>query len=374
MSSVENLVAVPVGVYIHIPFCRKKCDYCAFCSTPDLSLVDEYIKTLTSEIRESREKYGIKKADSIYVGGGTPSCLPRGVLCEIFDALSHSYDIANDAEITVEANPESCDVGFAKESRSVGANRISMGLQSGSDTILKSIGRIHSVDGYIEAANILHEQGFENISSDLIIGLPGQGSDDVERALGIFDKYCAHASVYALAVEKGTPLYARGFTPDDDFVADLYAFACKKLSDCGFERYEVSNFARKGKTSVHNKKYWARLPYDGYGVAAHGFDGDRTRCSHSDDIAAYISGEKPHYSVLTDKDCYNEYVMLSLRTERGIKVSDLKSKFGIDIFDYKKKEISELIALDALAISDDRLYITPKKMFVMNSIIEELMD
>ncbi len=359
------------GVYIHIPFCKAKCSYCAFVSTPDISLKQRYIKALLREIAECSAKGGI--VDTVYIGGGTPSCLDGGELYSILCAVRKAFRVTPNAEITVEANPESCGDGFVSACKDSCVNRVSMGLQSSDDEILKTVGRIHCYADFVSAAERLASCGINNISSDIILGLPRQTQTDVKKCIETFDALCSHASVYALNVECNTPLFDSGYSPDDDSVADLYEFAVRELAKRGFSRYEVSNFARCGSYSRHNLKYWQYMPYIGFGAAAHGFDGQRVRYGNSDDIIKYIGGERPNTVELSDKDVYNEYIMLALRTERGISVCDFISRFGCGLNDMSVGE-AEKLESEGLLINDGKtMRLTPDKMFVMNGIIERLM-
>lgn len=357
------------GVYIHIPFCKAKCKYCAFISTPDFSLQKTYVAALIEEIKSS--SLCGSRVDSIYIGGGTPSCLYRGAIAGILSAVKNSFIVACDAEITVECNPESAGAAFADECKDAGVNRISIGLQSRGDNVLRAAGRIHTFEQYEKAIEILSTR-FENISSDIILGLPLQKIGDVDGAINAMTNV-KHISVYALSVEQGTPLFSEGYSVDDDSVADWYDYTYEKLLSMGFHRYEVSNFAKIGYESRHNKKYWDCMPYIGFGVAAHGYDGERTRFMHGDDIAEYIKCSTPQSYALTDKDLYNEYVMLRLRTDRGIVADEFCARFGCDFYECNKDTIDKLKRENLLVCRDGAFLITPERMFVMNSIIEQLM-
>lgn len=358
------------GAYIHIPFCKSKCDYCAFVSTPDMSLQSAYISALIDEIENSAERSA--SVDTVYIGGGTPSCLRGGALSDILDAVYKTFTVDADAEITVEVNPESCTESFAEECAACGVNRVSMGLQSSDDKILRSIGRLHDREGFLRAVKLLGKK-FDNISTDIILGLPEQTSADIENAVKIASDYCAHVSVYALSVESGTKLCEIGYVADDDKIADFYDMAYRLLGDRRYMRYEVSNFALAGRQSRHNSKYWECLPYLGFGVAAHGYDGEYTRYYHSDDIKSYIADRKIEINCLSDKDRFNEYVMLRLRTENGIDLSAFRRRFGFDIFEKKGREIDKLRRGGYLTVDDTRIRIAARYMFVMNGIIESLM-
>ncbi|MDE5562089.1 MAG: radical SAM family heme chaperone HemW [Clostridiales bacterium] len=358
------------GVYVHIPFCKAKCKYCAFVSTPDFSLQKTYVDALIKEINDSPFKDGY--VDTVYIGGGTPSCLFRGGLADIMSAVRNNFRVSDSAEITVECNPESVSTDFIAECKDCGVNRISIGLQSSCDNVLRAIGRVHTYADYIKAVDLL-SRSFDNISSDIILGLPEQTSDDVINSITTVARYCSHVSVYALTVEDGTPLYNEGYSPSDDGVADLYDLAYDKLSELCFARYEVSNFALNGRESKHNKKYWECMPYIGFGVAAHGYDGARTRFLHGDDITKYIASPTAESYALTDKDLYNEYVMLRMRTEKGIVTDDFRKRFGYDFNGRNAEALSILKSEKLLICTDGAIRISPDKMFVMNSIIEQLM-
>lgn len=369
MQGAQNANA-PSGVYIHVPFCKAKCAYCAFSSVTDLSLQDSYIKSVVSEILSAPERGA--GVDTVYIGGGTPSCLYRGAIAELIAAVRAAFDLSETAEITVEANPESCVGAFAEECAAAGVNRISMGLQSADDKVLKAIGRIHTCADFVKAVDVLRSFGFSNISSDLILGLPHQTEADIRNAIGIISENCAHASVYALSVEEGTALDRLGYAPDDDEIADMYDFARAALGKHGFSRYEVSNFARGGRYSRHNVKYWRCEPYIGFGAAAHGYDGGYARYAHADGAADYIADSSRRYTALTDIDRYNEYIMLALRTERGITEEDFFRRFGYG-FAEDNAALGRLISDCSIVRTDGRIYIPPEKMFVMNGIVVDLM-
>lgn len=358
------------GVYIHIPFCKAKCKYCAFVSTPDFSLQKIYVDTLIKEIKDSHCKGGC--VDTVYIGGGTPSCLYRGGLADIMSAVRNNFRVMDDAEITVECNPESVSEDFIAECKDVGVNRISMGLQSSCDNVLRAIGRVHTYADYLKAVELL-AHSFDNISSDIILGLPEQTSADVVNSITTVARCCSHLSVYALTVEEGTPLYNAGYAPSDDDIADLYDLAYGKLLELGFNRYEVSNFAMRGRESKHNNKYWECMPYIGFGVAAHGYDGERMRYMHGEDIKEYIASPTAVSYALTDKDLYNEYVMLRLRTEKGIVTDDFYKRFGYDFCRRNAEVLDRLKSEKLIVCADGAVRISPDKMFVMNSVIEQLM-
>lgn len=356
---------------MHIPYCKSKCAYCAFVSGCDFDTQERYVRSLLREIRCFSGKNIV--ADTVYIGGGTPSCLYRGGIESIISAIRDSFCVSADAEITVEANPESCDVSFSDEIKSAGVNRVSIGLQSANDDVLAKIGRIHTKADFVKAVDVLQCKGIDNISSDIILGLPGETRNDVESGIELLSRCCAHISMYALSVEEGTPLYTSGYLPDDDITADMYEFACNLLENKGFFRYEVSNFAKIGKESKHNRKYWTMQPYIGIGVAAHGYDGKRTRYYHADVMTNYLTDGGVVEVKLSESDLYNEYIMLALRTERGIDESDFASRFGYSFFDRNAEMAEKYIKLGVVERNGGRIRIAPNKMFVMNGIIEDFM-
>lgn len=357
------------GVYIHIPFCKSKCKYCSFVSTSDLSLEKAYVDALVGEIYKN-EQIG-SSVDTVYFGGGTPSCVKRGSLSRIFEALKQTFEILPGAEITVECNPESVTAEFVDECKGFGANRISMGLQSTCNDVLSAVGRLHTYESYRAALDILRA-GFDNISTDMILGLPQQDMRDLDKAVDTVAGM-KHVSVYALSVEKGTPLYAAGYSVDDDIVAERYEYMYEKLTKRGFRRYEVSNFAKQGFESRHNVKYWRCEPYLGFGAAAHGYDGGYIRYAHTDDINKYIADPCTYKVALTENDRYNEYIMLALRTERGIDRREFYRDFGYDFCAANEKFVEQYAKIGAIVVDDTNIRISPEKMFVMNGIIEDFM-
>ena len=312
--------------------------------------------------------------DTIYFGGGTPSVMQRGVFREITESLRQSFDLSGLTEFTTEANPESVTTGFLTECREVGINRLSMGLQSANDEILKRIGRLHSVSDFVGAAKLAHRSGIDNISGDLIVGLPGQDEADVVKAAELFDNLgLSHVSVYALTVEEGTPLYRSGYKPDDDREADLYEAAAECLKRYGYYRYEVSNFARDGRISRHNTKYWTGADYYGFGVAAHSLVKGK-RIANTPDIAAYIAGTaKPEIQTLTPDDERTEMIMLRLRTVAGLDLSEYTTLTHRDLTKEKTAGIARLVGYGAIAVGGGKITLTDKGFYLMDSVIEELL-
>ena len=308
-------------IYIHIPFCHRKCIYCAFYSkpvgTPLAPLISSYTSSLISEMecRKDEQSHPIK---TIYFGGGTPSILPIQELTNIVESLHRCFDLSLLEEMTIEANPEDLTPDYLAALRGLGFNRLSIGIQSLDDEVLRFLNRRHTAQQALDAIENAHAAGFSNISIDFIYGI------NTIETIGIIDTIhlVTHVSAYALTVEPGTALAAlveRGSVklPDDDEVVRQYHALHDILTVAGFSQYEVSNYARPGYESKHNSRYWNRTPYLGLGAAAHSFDGMRRRWNVAD-VERYIASHDYESETLTENDAFNELMMTSLRTTRGI--------------------------------------------------------
>lgn len=318
------------GLYVHIPYCHAKCWYCDFFSRPDSTSADAYITALANEW-SNRKSEITEPFKTLYLGGGTPSILPISQLTRLITLL-HTPELE---EITVEVNPEDVTLDLANALVSCGVNRVSMGVQSLVDKELQNVGRRHSARQAITAYETLRNGGIENISLDLIFGLPYQTADTLLRSLTTLKGLGPeHISAYALSIEQGTRLWAQLATgkikePSQELYADMYALICSELSSAGYQHYEISNFCRRGFESIHNSSYWNNTPYLGLGPAAHSFDG-QTRRVNPADIKSYIS----HHGLVceeqpeTSTEQYNDYVMLQLRTSHGIDLKEHALMFG----------------------------------------------
>lgn len=376
------------GLYIHIPFCLSKCAYCNFVSRPmTFERQEEYIDALCIDLKRQSALCSGKTVDSIYFGGGTPSLLSTVWLDRIFGIINDYYNVSKDCETTVEANPNTVDGIKAAAFRKNGVNRVSIGLQSANGGLLKKIGRTHTFDDFIKAKSILLDSGIDNLSADLMLGLPDQTVEDLCRSIELCLENLKHLSVYCLKTEKGTPLYP--FEPDGDLCADMYEAALKCLQKSGFMRYEISNFALKGYKCRHNLKYWACDEYLGLGVAAHGFV-DMHRTSYSDDIKKYIDFQQQNAGSTLNLESFHisdsafsakkttpdelckEYIMLQLRLENGVNLDCLKKRFGYDLAADKSKEIEKLKKHGLIATTDKDIRISEGCFFVSNSIIAEI--
>ncbi len=378
-----------LGIYIHIPFCVSKCKYCAFVSMV-ASEEDKkrYFVDLLNEIKLQAQKYSKQySVSSIYIGGGTPSCLDYYFVRDLLSCIYKNFAVKNTAEITIEINPNSADKLKIREYILSGINRFSIGLQSTSPKILKDMGRTHTVQDFEKVVAEIRSYGVKNISADLILGYPGQKLTDIKDSLSLLTKLqIPHISTYMLQVEQGTKLKAlvdNGAValPDEDLVVDMYNLIHETLSKNGYGRYELSNFAKPTFESIHNSSYWKRKDYLGIGLAAHSYI-DGTRFANTENISEYAQKieEKQEIPIdvsknLTKEEMKEEFVMLSLRTREGVDLEAYKTEFGENLAFKKKATIAELIKQGFLILTDDlHLTCTSKGFLVLNKITIELID
>jgi oxygen-independent coproporphyrinogen-3 oxidase len=372
-----------VGIYIHVPFCLSKCHYCDFCSVQraDEETRAHYVDVLCREISSFAEdalKCGaLPIADTVYFGGGTPTLLSSEQFEKILETVEHSIGIADGAEITAETNPKSADGNKLAEIRRAGVNRLSIGMQSVHDSELRALGRIHNFDDFKTTFFNARGAGFDNISADLMYGIPLQTEESFAKSvetLAAFEP--EHISSYSLTVEEGTNFYRRRDSlvfPDEDAVSDMYSEMCERLVKHGYGKYEISNFAKAGRESRHNLKYWKLDDYVGFGPAAHScFDG--VRSAHSRDIDAYLRGESIIIDVekLSKNEAMNEYVMLGMRLASGIDLSDFFRRFGVDFlerFGPVKKYAPDFVTLD-----DKNCRFTERGMLVSNFVLSDILE
>ena len=326
------------GLYIHVPFCKSKCVYCGFYSTVSQKDVDKYLSALEKEMALRKDEPAGKTVQTVYFGGGTPSLLQTSQLQQIIDNLRHHFFIEDNAEMTIEANPEQLTLDYCINLKQLGFNRISIGVQSFHDEILQFLGRKHTAKEALQAVENAHNVGFDNISIDLIYGVNERSNELWKNELEtIFALPIRHFSAYALTVEENSLLYRRiqqhrDVEPDEDLASIQYTILSEMVSKSPFAQYEVSNFAMKGWESKHNSAYWDRTPYLGLGPAAHSFDGTH-RSWNAPSLSAYftqIAEQKPFYEqeTLTDTDRYNEHLLLRLRTCAGIDLQEMTQLFG----------------------------------------------
>ena len=361
------------GLYVHIPFCKKRCLYCDFFSTIQLERRTEYVDALLKEISARKEEAG-EPIRTIYLGGGTPSMLDS---IDIFRIL-RTIGTDDAEEITMEVNPGDVTEKYLSEIRQTGVNRLSIGVQSFKDNLLQLIGRRHNSMQAIEAVRMAQRAGFDNISIDLMYALPTQSMGlwkaDIELALRLGVQ---HISCYGLMYEEGTALTAmrdKGeITPIGEVQEnEMYDYLCKRLKEAGFDHYEVSNFALPGYESKHNSSYWDGTPYIGIGAGAHSYIGN-VRSWNPDNLSKYIKkiGKGTlvrEQEVLTEKELYNERIMLGLRTSKGIPLSDVHVRNG-------REMVAEMTAKEKLlrVTEDGRLVATQEGIHILNRIIEDLM-
>ena len=372
-----------VGIYIHVPFCLSKCHYCDFCSEQraDEETKEQYVKRLCEEIGLFAEKIGesgdVPVADTVYFGGGTPTLLSAEQFGRVLGVIDAKFGIDKNAEITAETNPKSADREKLAEIRKSGVNRLSIGMQSVHDNELKALGRIHSFDDFFNTYYDARRVGFENISVDLMYGIPQQTIESFSRSVETLAVAGPeHISSYSLTVEEGTNFYRRRdklIFPDEDTVADMYADMGEILTKYGYHKYEISNFAKEGRESRHNLKYWRLCDYLGFGPAAHSCFSEK-RFAHSRDIDAYIRGESIIIDIeeLSHREMMNEYAMLGMRLAEGISFKEFYEKFGenfLSSFPIFRNYAPEFVEIDR-----EGCRFTDKGVFVSNYILSDALD
>ena len=374
------------GIYIHIPFCKTRCDYCAFYSTTyGDSVRNGYVAGLCREMGERSRFFGSCSVSSVYLGGGTPSQLSLHCLRDIFGAVNGNFRILPEAEITMEVNPDDISGEYAAGLSVLPVNRISMGIQSFNDGLLRAIHRRHSAEKAVRSYELLRQSGFENISIDLIYALPGQTlrewESDLDKAVSLHPE---HVSAYALSYEEGTPLHVRlqkGEVEEanEDLYTGMFALLIKKLEAAGYEHYEISNFALSGRRARHNSSYWSGERYLGIGAGAHSFDG-KCRRMNLPDVMEYIASDGVPNEVeeLTPADKYDEYVMTRLRTREGICLEQAEGLFGAAVLGYLMRSAKVYVDCGKLEIvrqaEGSFLRLTRNGIFVSDGIISDLMN
>ena len=364
------------GVYLHIPFCRSRCSYCDFATDVwrSAGAVERYVRALTREIQESKVE-DQKPVDTIYFGGGTPSLLEPAQVKRILDTVRDRFDIASDAEITMEMNPATVSGGPLAGYRELGVNRASFGVQTFNDRDLKLLARGHDANDARETFRLLREAGFANVSFDLIAGLPGQSLDDWERNLDeALTMQPEHLSLYLLEIHEGTPLAeqlrsGRRPMPDEDEAAAMYEVLLDRAAEAGYEQYEISNFAKQGFESRHNTKYWRLEPVYGFGVSAHSFDGFE-RYWNERDTARYVELIDERSAVVGREptNAASEFVFLGLRMTAGLSLSRYRERFGTDLSKARGLELARLVNDGLVELSDETLKLTRRGMLFSNEV------
>ena len=375
---------IPLGIYIHVPFCRSKCHYCDFYSLAgqDEFLQESYMRAVCAHIREAGRQAPNHRVDTVYFGGGTPTMLGADALATILSAIRKSFLLDPNAEITFEANPDSVDLKLLRRLRNEGFNRVSMGIQCDDNRILSMLGRPHTFEDAMDAVAKIRKAGFRNLSVDLMYGLPGQTLLSWRKTLqNVVKLHPDHISCYGLKLEEGTPLYEHQHNyemADDDTQADMYLSAVQILRDKGFRQYEISNFCRKGQLSRHNMKYWSGGEYLGFGPdASSDFGGQRFSIIR--DLGAYIEGIQTGGSVLQDvqtipeRERAGEYLMMRLRTVSGIDPQEYERRFLLPFGPLEAALINFKDQGLAAKTFDGRWHLTPNGFLLSNTVISDLL-
>ena len=372
------------GIYIHIPFCKKRCIYCDFYSTTLLKYRGAYVGALCRELRLRKDYLKGEAVQTVYIGGGTPSLLQRAELEQLFGEIGRVYGLSDCEEITLEANPDDLTEHYVQMLTTLPINRLSIGIQTFDDGLLKLLNRRHTAAEAITAVKRCQDAGFSNISIDLIYGLPGETDaiweHDLEQAIGLGVQ---HISAYSLTYEEGTALWQlrekqQIKETDEEQSLRFFSTLMQRLKEAGFQHYEISNFCLPGRHSRHNSSYWEGIPYLGCGAAAHSFDGSSRQWNVAD-LTKYIDGifdGQPLYEreELSATTRYNELVMTRLRTSRGLDLEALRTAFGERLYRYCMEMARPCIERGFLAIEGNHLHLTETGIFISDDIISDLMD
>ena len=370
-----------IGIYIHIPFCQKKCDYCDFISYSNKDLkIEEYIASVKKEIDLQKIKSEIT---TIYIGGGTPSYIDSKYIKEILTQIKKK-NVSSNAEITIEVNPGTVTLEKLECYKDAGVNRLSIGLQSTQDELLKQIGRIHNFEQFLDTYKKARQVGFKNINVDLMLGLPNQRIKDLKESLeSIVNLQPEHISVYSLIIEDGTPIankieQGELQLPDEDIERNMYWYVKNTLELNGYNHYEISNFSKKGYESKHNMNCWYQKEYIGIGVAAHSYR-DITRYSNTENLGEYIRNVQKEnlernriiHEIQKEDDIKKEYMILGLRQIDGVQISKFKEKFGENPIYIFRNELKKLSEQKLICVDDNNIKLTNKGIDLANLVWEE---
>lgn len=383
-----------IGIYVHIPFCKSKCIYCDFNSFDNKNeLLETYIKCLQKEIQAVGNRARLNSngdysnlpiAKTIYIGGGTPSYISENYISDILKTIETNFDIKKDCEITIEVNPGTVTLNKMKKYKEIGINRISIGLQSTNDKLLKILGRIHNYEQFLQTVNLAKLAGINNISADVIIGLPNQTIYDVEDTINkLIDLNLNHISVYSLIVESDTKLEnmineGKLKLPDEEIERYMYWFAKRKLEENGYIHYEISNFAKPMYRSKHNLEYWNQEEYIGFGISASSYE-NNIRYKNIDSIEKYIENISndniSKNAIIEEKqskeDKMKEYMILGLRKINGINITEFRRKFDISPLYLFNKELTKLVREDLIRIDINNIRLSKKGLDLANLVWEE---
>ena len=370
----------PMEIYIHIPFCIRKCDYCDFLSGPSGPKEQaDYVQALLREIQAVEEGEG-RSVSSIFIGGGTPSVLDERLLGDILKEIRNRFKIEEYAEITIEVNPGTANIGKLQAYREMGINRLSIGLQSPEDRELKILGRIHNYGQFLETYQEARTVGFDNINIDLMSAIPDQTYEGwVKNLHTVAELEPEHISAYSLIVEEGTPFAARKLNlPDEDTEYNMYEATAQILKEYGFEQYEISNYARKGRECRHNVGYWTRQDYLGFGLGASSLYG-KERFANTTDMKKYLENSRNPEKIrekepsLTREDEMAEFMFLGLRMTKGISKADFQRCFGCTIESVYGEVLEKYESMELLLEKDGRIFLSREGIHVSNSIMAEFL-
>ena len=374
-----------LGLYIHIPFCEHKCDYCDFYSVTKFNDYVRYTDALLLQMEDFSEKASDYIVNTIYIGGGTPTVLPVKRMLEIIDGIYRNFNVAENVEFTMEANPATVNKKMLKKYYKAGVNRLSFGMQSAIDEELAALSRIHTFEEFVNSYNMAKKAGFENINVDIMYGIPGQ----TQRSLGytleqVCDLEPTHISLYGLKIEEGTPFFEKKDKlelPDEDTEYDMYKYSVDYLRFRGYWQYEISNFSKDGFKCKHNLKYWNCQEYLGLGPAAHSYFSDR-RFSYKRSVPMFMDALEyvdaginileEDYAI-TPEERVDEYIMLKLRLTEGINVNEFKYSFNKDFSQMFEKELKLYIDNGFMEFKNGHYYFTTKGMYVSNYILSTFM-
>ncbi len=367
------------GIYVHIPFCRHKCSYCDFTSFPDkVEYAEAYMACVYKEMKMRGEELKDYTFDTVYFGGGTPSYIPPKLILGAMNRIRECFKLTKNAEITLELNPGTIGEAKVKTYLQAGINRFSIGLQTAIDEQLADLNRIHSARDYVFATKLLKGQNF---STDVMLGLKNQTKEDIRKTIELAESCGSkHISMYALTVEDGTPIYTdylNGELPDSDEVADMYEYGRKLLEEKGYKRYEISNFAKKGFESRHNLNYWKRGEYIGFGISASSFMRGK-RFTNTFDMDEYmkcvVSGFYPAVTAeeVGINDAKFEFIMLALRTDKGVSMKEYKETFGTTLAEDFPIALKKSVSY--LELKGDNIKIKDEYLYVQNAVLMPFME
>ena len=370
-----------ISIYIHIPFCVKKCQYCDFLSAPADSRAQEvYLRALKQEIREQAARYREYEVQTVFIGGGTPTAVPCENLCEVLKTVFSFYRMNPHAEISMEANPGTVTKEALLSYRKAGINRISIGLQSADDVELKLLGRIHTYRDFQQTYRWAQEAGFTNINLDIMSALPGQSVENYKKTLEtVLSLKPQHISAYSLIIEEGTPFASRTLKlPDEDTEYNMYEATVRILGEYGFEQYEISNYAKKGRECRHNVGYWIRQDYLGFGLGASSLYG-KERFANIPDMKKYMENSRTPEKIrekeppLTREDEMAEFMFLGLRMTRGISKAEFERQFGSEIDAIYGDVLRKYKSMGLLLEENGRIFLSREGIHVSNSVMADFL-